>query len=293
MAQSPVIVGVDPTSAGALAAIVGCAVADAMHAPCHLVHAVREPAGLSRGAAESTERADTLERFLEATRSTLERELAPHVAASSLEHLDVRIGNPAWVLGQIARESRAHLLVLGGKHHSAAVRWFGGSTAHHAVRMIDVPLLVAAAPKTRFDRLLVACDLSDATAPTLDAAQVFGRPFGARLRVLTVVEPLPAIPDVGVQIDEGEHFRVTEREAAAVAAGLGDQDRVESIVHTGSAARTIADEAARWGADLVVVGSHGKGWVDRVLLGSTTERLLNRLPCSILVIPIRGPASGK
>jgi nucleotide-binding universal stress UspA family protein len=253
---------------------------------------VREPAGLSRGTAASTERADTLERFLEVTRSALERELSPHVAPSSLEHLDVRIGNPAWMLGQLAREMAARLLVLGGKHHSAAVRWFGGSTAHHAVRMIDVPLLVAAAPTTRFDRVLVACDLSAATAPTLAAAQAFGRPFDARLRVLTVVEPLPAIPDVGIQLDEGEHFRATEREAAELVAGIESRDCVESIVRRGSAARTIADEAASWGADVVVVGSHGKGWVDRVLLGSTTERLLNRLPCSMLVIPIRGPASG-
>jgi nucleotide-binding universal stress UspA family protein len=292
MAQSPVIVGVDPTPAGALAATVGCAVAGAMEAPCHLVHVVREPAGLSRGKAESTERADTLDRFLDATRSALERSLAPHLTASALEHLDVHIGNPAWVLGQVARDDGARLLVLGGKHHSAAVRWFGGSTAHHAVRTIDVPLLVAAAPKTRFDRVLVACDLSDASAPTLEAARAFGRPFGALLRMLTVVEPLPAIPDVGIQIDEGERLRVTEQEAAALVAGGGNEDRVESIVQTGSAARTIADEVARWDADIVVVGSHGKGWVDRVLLGSTTERLLNRLPCSILVIPIRGPGIG-
>jgi len=41
--------------------------------------------------------------------------------------------------------------------------------------------------------------------------------------------------------------------------------------------------------DLVIVGSHGKGWVDRVLLGSTTERLLNKLPCPVLVIPVRAP----
>lgn len=292
MSPSPVIVGVDPTPAGVLAATVGCAVAEAMQAPCLLVHAVREPAALSHGAAESTERADTLERFLEATRTTLEHELAPHVAGSALEHLEVRIGNPAWVLGQATREEGAQLLVLGGKHHSAAVRWFGGSTAHHAVRTIDVPLLVAAAPTTRFERVLVACDLSEATVPTLEAARAFGRPFGAQLRVLTVVEPLPAIPDVGIQIDEGEHLRITEREVAAMVSGGGDGDRLETIVQTGSAARTITDEAAGWGADLVVVGSHGKGWVDRVLLGSTTERLLNRLPCSILVIPIRAPGGG-
>jgi Universal stress protein family len=36
-----------------------------------------------------------------------------------------------------------------------------------------------------------------------------------------------------------------------------------------------------------VVGSHGKGWVDRILIGSTTERLVTELPTSILVVPAR------
>jgi len=40
-----------------------------------------------------------------------------------------------------------------------------------------------------------------------------------------------------------------------------------------------------------VVGSHGKGWVDRLLIGSTTERLLNRLPTSLLIVPINKPAA--
>ena len=50
-------------------------------------------------------------------------------------------------------------------------------------------------------------------------------------------------------------------------------------------AETIAQEATNWNADLIVVGSHGKGWVDRLLMGSTTERLLTFLPASVLVVP--------
>ena len=59
----------------------------------------------------------------------------------------------------------------------------------------------------------------------------------------------------------------------------------EPVVRHGPAARVLADEADRWQADLLVVATHGKGFVDRLLLGSVTERVLNHLPTAVLVVP--------
>src|SRR5207245_342837 len=53
-----------------------------------------------------------------------------------------------------------------------------------------------------------------------------------------------------------------------------------------AAVDTILREATDWKADLLVVGSHGKGWAARVLVGSVTERLLNHLPTSLIVVPV-------
>jgi nucleotide-binding universal stress UspA family protein len=64
---------------------------------------------------------------------------------------------------------------------------------------------------------------------------------------------------------------------------VGPDDRV---MRRGVAAEIIAAEAATWSADVVVVGSHGKGWVERLLVGSATERLLALLPASLLVVPV-------
>jgi len=61
------------------------------------------------------------------------------------------------------------------------------------------------------------------------------------------------------------------------------------VVRRGIAVDVIAEEAAAWRADVVVVGSHGKGWVDRLLIGSATEQLLNDLPTAVLVIPVPAP----
>lgn len=62
--------------------------------------------------------------------------------------------------------------------------------------------------------------------------------------------------------------------------------KFERAVRYGAVETEIAAEASHWKADLVVVGSHGKGFVDRLLLGSTTEWLLRRLGVSLLVVPM-------
>ncbi len=287
MGWLPVVVGVDASPEGAMAATVGWTVALRAGVPCYLLHVMREPSHLGLGARAAEEGERITQQLRESERKTVQEALAGQVPEAALEQLEVRMGNPAWVLAQVVSAHGAGLLVLGGKHHPAPVRWFGGSTVHHTVRTVDIPLLVVTPSASAFSRVLVAIDLSDASAATLDGALKFCKPFDAQLRVLHVVEPLPSIPDVGIQLDEGEHLRLAEAGAAEFIAGLSTELRLEQIVRCGAPARTVADEAAQWGADLVIVGSHGKGWVDRVLLGSTTEQLLNRLPCSVLVIPIR------
>jgi nucleotide-binding universal stress UspA family protein len=287
MTGKAVIVGVDATPAGALAAATGWTVAQAAGVPCRLVHVTPAPSVPAGGAVE-TARPDLLEQVVASARARMIDALRGHAPDDVLQSIEVLSGNPAWELRRVIAEVSAGLLVLGGKHHAPPVRWLGGSTVHNAVRTIDVPILVAAAQVQRFSRVLVAIDLSETAEPTLTEAHAFAAMFDAALRVLTIVEPMPSIPDVGIQSDVGEHYSLAEREAKRLVDTLGGIDRTEIRVDSGSPARTIADEAAAWEADLVVVGSHGKGWVDRVLLGSTTERLLNRLPCSTLVIPVHG-----
>jgi len=289
MAWQPVVVGVDASPEGAMAATVGWTVAQRAEVPCHLLHVMREPSHLAFGGRAAEEGERITQQLLQAEREAIQEAQAGQIPAEALARLEVRMGNPAWILAQAVSEYNAGLLVLGGKHHAAPVRWFGGSTVHHTVRTVDVPLLVTTPGTTTLAKALVAIDLSDATAATLAGAVAFAAPFVTEMRVLHVVEPLPSIPDVGIQLDEGEHLRLAEAGTAELVASLELDAPLEHVVRCGAPARTVAEEAAQWAADLVIVGSHGKGWVDRVLLGSTTERLLNRLPCSVLVIPIRSP----
>ena len=58
----------------------------------------------------------------------------------------------------------------------------------------------------------------------------------------------------------------------------------EHLVETGEPGPTICAVARRIEADLVVVGSHGHGWLQRVLLGSVSTHVLNHAPCPVLVV---------
>lgn len=59
---------------------------------------------------------------------------------------------------------------------------------------------------------------------------------------------------------------------------------VETVVREGDPSETIVDEAYEWGADLIVLGSHGYSGLVRFLLGSTTQKVLDQAPCSVEVV---------
>lgn len=59
---------------------------------------------------------------------------------------------------------------------------------------------------------------------------------------------------------------------------------IETEVFTGSVKRGIVAEAENWNADLIVMGSHGYGFFDRVLLGSISDFVVHHAPCSVMVV---------
>jgi nucleotide-binding universal stress UspA family protein len=63
----------------------------------------------------------------------------------------------------------------------------------------------------------------------------------------------------------------------------GTNSNVETEVKLGAPARVIVDEAMDWKADLIVVGSHGRGFWGRLTLGSVSDAVIHHAPCSVLV----------
>jgi nucleotide-binding universal stress UspA family protein len=285
MAWGPIVVGVDASPAAVGAAVLGERIAQLAGARCELIHAVRD-AWAPLVAVNPDPRVAEMQLLQQAvSRDRVKQVLKGTVSDRVLDTLKVRFGPAAVVLRQVVEESRPGLLVLGGKHHTALERWLGGSTSLHVVRTSEVPVLITAREPATPRRVLVAADLSKAAGPTVRLAERFARLVGAQLRMLTVFEPLPDLPGIP-PMHPAEYYALAQETLERDVWSLVKTSDVERLVRHGMVVDTLLREASEWQADVVVVGSHGKGWAQRVLLGSVTERLINHLPTSLLVAPV-------
>jgi len=279
MITHPIVVGVDGSSESGSAAAIGWMLARAAGVRCQLVHATHD-ASASFELAGSGAVTESLQLALLAqARAEVGSTLGETVPAAVVDGMVVSTGGAQHVLDAVIAEMDASILVLGGKHHSRLGRWLGGSTVQNMVRRVNVPLLVTAGELRARPRVLVAVDQSYAAPPTVRQAVAFAQLLGSPLRALHVIDPAPAI----AELPRDWSREIVERDIWPIIP-LVDEAKV---MREGVPFDTIVSEATAWKADVIVVGSHGKGWVDRLLIGSVTEDLLNNLPCAVLVVPVR------
>ncbi len=287
MSWKPIVVGVDGSPESVRAAVTGAMVAERAGVECVLVHAVPDyVASITPDAA--MEVAGIEEMAIDHAREFVTSALQGTVPPRVLSGLRIEVGRAPIVLAEAVRRLDAGLLVLGGKHHRGFDR-IGGSTVTHMARTTDVSMLVTNGRSPTIAKVLAAVDVSYAAAPTIAAAERFATLFGAKLRCMHVVEPVPIIPGVPFTVGDDDFFRGESRVLETNVWPRVTMPGTETIVRRGRAAAAIADEVAQWKADLLVLGSHGKGWVDRLLMGSTSERLLHVCPTLTLVVPVSRP----
>jgi nucleotide-binding universal stress UspA family protein len=149
-----------------------------------------------------------------------------------------------------------------------------------------------------FSRILVPVDGSEASNNALACALRIAKDDSARLRFIHAVNELAAY--LGGHGDPGEVMRFARQNgekvlaaasAAAAAAGLeAEHEFIESPAER--LGDTIVKDARRWNADLIVVGTHGRRGVSRVLLGSGAEQVVRLSPVPVLTVrPPDQPAS--
>lgn len=151
-------------------------------------------------------------------------------------------------------------------------------------------------------RILCAVDFSPSSEAALGEALAIARVFEAALTVLHVAgPPTSLLPDGGHAVaatartatgDSVATARLEALRARIVESGFRD---VETRTAVGVAWRAIVDEAGSGGHDLLVVGTHGRTGVRRLLLGSVAEHVVRHAPCPVLTVqggarPLPAPA---
>lgn len=143
--------------------------------------------------------------------------------------------------------------------------------------------------------IIYATDFSEGAARAADLARTLARAHGARLYLLHVITELgdkhrrsiPAsVMEAFVQEVKNQAVKDMHDFAGRFFADLADE--LDSDVVIGSGAEEILAQAERLGADLILMGTHGRRGVEKLLVGSTTERVIRKSAIPVLTVPERG-----
>lgn len=253
--------------------------------PAALDLAARTGADLQLLHVEPPDAATAIPTRTQALRAVVER-VSPGALDTGRVRCRVAAGTPEQALRGMATPAAADLLVLGATRRGRLAGAMLGTTASHVLRGTRIPMLVARAPlPNRPLRVLLTTDLSHhaahAHARGLVVAQGIGAGAELELRSLFVRPPeLEEVALATVWPADAAERELTEFLLAEV-----PQAPITPCVRTGDPAHEIVAAAREWGADLIVVGTHGRRGIGRMFLGSVAETVLRHAPCAVLVIP--------
>jgi nucleotide-binding universal stress UspA family protein len=201
----------------------------------------------------------------------------------------VPIGDAAKQIHDCAEAWNADLVVIGRPENPGGVlaRMFKTKIVDKVVRWSPCAVLVSRrAPGT--GRIVVGVDFSDPSMPVLQAAAAEQARHGAAVYAIHCVPPAATLPigDPAAGVvpaatwDEIEAAMLARIRDAARQAGL---DATPQILRE-SASHGLVQVARDLAADLVIVGTHGRGRLARLALGSVAQSVVNDAPCPVLVI---------
>lgn len=262
--------------------------AESLGARLHVVHAHRVPDPIYSPYPEIGAYApDLVESMVQAARQRVDELVAASGSGAQVEIHTAPAPADAAVIG-VAESIDADLIIVGATERGAVSRTLLGTTAGRVVRTASAPVLVdrrgTSGPRRR---VLIATDLSEHSQRVYSRALAAVGPLGygedVEIRALLVVNDL-------LRLDPEQRpatlERIAERELRPFVERAGAAELTGSVtVRAGDAATEIAREAEEWGADLLVLGTHGRGGMTRLLIGSVAEAVVRRPPCDVLVIP--------
>ncbi|MGF1923792.1 MAG: universal stress protein [Bacteroidia bacterium] len=142
-----------------------------------------------------------------------------------------------------------------------------------------------------FKKILIAVDNSTCSEKAAKAGYEMAVKFEAKVALINIIEPAPATvnPDYTLapvfleafdNSEENSHLLLKEIESKH---GNGIPTTYLSIIDTAS--HGIIQQSEEWGADLIVLGTHGRGGLYHFLMGSVAEHVARKSACPVLIVP--------
>jgi nucleotide-binding universal stress UspA family protein len=261
--------------------------AKASNATLHVVHAFEIPHTLHGYSTRRDLHDRFSDRYRAGVRDGLEERLAGLTKGCDVRY-HARAGVACDVLCELAEKLPADLLVVGATRPGGLLRTLLGSSAEQVIRRARMPVLILREDLRRSpERVLITTDLSEDSGRVHDRGveiirQLLPDSF-PEIRSLHVVwhDLAPPSPTSRSACEETADRDLSEFLARRPDAGLP----ASRCVRIGNPAREIAAEVSGWGADLLVLGTHGRTGSSRLLLGSVAEATLRQTRGNVLVLP--------
>lgn len=284
----------------------GVAVARAAGAQVHLVHAAQlEPlmvgigagagvgAGVGVGTGTGSGAALELEQ-MNVSEEELRRQIARiGIGEAELAGFRVRAGSPYRILADAAQEVAADLIVVGATEAGPLAAELLGSTADRILRKARCPVLIVRGElQVPPRKVLAPVDLSALSGDAFRGglhllAQISGsgRIEVRALHALSLVDALAIRQKSGRSVDEIQDSAGEELRRFVLENRVGEPFHVETTAVPGEARQEILRVLEEDPVDLVFLGTHGRGGLDRLVLGSVASTVARKAPCSVLVVP--------
>ncbi len=216
----------------------------------------------------------------------LREEYAPEIPVEVEYH--IREGEPAAQLLRMAERLNPDLLVV-GTHGRTGLSWLlAGSVATTIVRRARCPVLAYHRPEVprkleEIRTILHPTDFSPGSEHSLGVARSMARDLGARLVLMHVIPYGVYASDMTVAVDPAVYREALEQERRMIE-GPDLKYPVATRLAQGDASEEILQAAVEIDGGLIVMGTHGRTGLSRLLMGSVTERVVTRSACPVLAI---------
>lgn len=233
--------------------------------------------------------AESLQHLREGAQERLDRMIASTVSGGERIRSRAVAGTPEQAINAVAEEVDADLVIVGATRLGRVGRFLLGTTAQRVVRSSPAPVLVMRSTEWREPRkILFATDLSPASASAATVGLTLSRALGIdpekRFVLVLGYDLMPPPPLSRTAYDEAAAAELrTFVQTLPVDAG-----QVDARIAKGEPTEALVSDAETWGADLLVLGTHGRSGLPRLLIGSVAEFVVKRAPCDVLVVRPEG-----